>query len=215
MAHTQCGTHPYIAPEVSLFLPYTYKVDLWSLGAILYRMIAGEPLPPLPPIPLLNVLTSQSSDSKNPFNQMLSASLRCTISPSLLDLLDRLLQPNPETRIDWNAFLAHPFVASLTSTPPHNLSITSASTEPPFPHLYPPQNQLLEPCDETLHKFESSAFDKDRPSTNNHSTKNANVTHTHILTHSRTNTNTNPLAHTHTPILINFLWCFYLTDVFY
>jgi serine/threonine protein kinase len=143
-------------------------VDLWSLGAIVYRMISGQ-LPPRP-----------SSTTNRSFPKP-SASLVCTVSPSLLDLLDRLLQPNPEIRIDWKEFLAHPYVASLNSTSSHNLSTSSLSLDPPLPHLYPTQHELSEPSEEILHNFEFSAFDvNDTPTDNNQSTdNNTNVLPTH------------------------------------
>ena len=39
LASTVCGTPYYFAPEVCQRLPYNNKVDVWSLGVILYEMI--------------------------------------------------------------------------------------------------------------------------------------------------------------------------------
>ena len=36
----------YRAPEVILRIPYTPKVDIWSLGCILAELYTGEPLFP-------------------------------------------------------------------------------------------------------------------------------------------------------------------------
>jgi len=43
-AQERLGTVAYAAPEVLLKKPYTKKVDVWSLGIILY-MLLGETLP--------------------------------------------------------------------------------------------------------------------------------------------------------------------------
>ncbi|GAA5938253.1 AGC family serine/threonine-protein kinase [Sporobolomyces koalae] len=40
-ATTFCGTAEYLAPEVLLGEPYSYEVDAWSLGTMLYEMLAG------------------------------------------------------------------------------------------------------------------------------------------------------------------------------
>jgi len=42
---TTAGTLGYMAPEVDdTLVPKTNSVDVWSLGCILYRMVAGSPL---------------------------------------------------------------------------------------------------------------------------------------------------------------------------
>ena len=39
----QCGTPSYVAPEILLRFPYGTKADMWSVGIILYILLAGYP----------------------------------------------------------------------------------------------------------------------------------------------------------------------------
>ena len=39
--HTKCGTIVYIAPEILVGSGHDHKVDIWSLGVLLFAMLCG------------------------------------------------------------------------------------------------------------------------------------------------------------------------------
>ncbi|KAF6101589.1 unc-51 like kinase 4 [Phyllostomus discolor] len=99
------GSLVYTAPEVVKGSDFSVASDLWSLGCLLYEMFAGKPPffseraseliekifyeDPLPPIPKDSSLPKASSD--------------------FINLLDGLLQKDPQKRLTWAGLLQHSF----------------------------------------------------------------------------------------------------------
>ncbi|XP_054406381.2 serine/threonine-protein kinase ULK4 isoform X7 [Pongo abelii] len=99
------GSPVYTAPEVVRGAEFSISSDLWSLGCLLYEMFSGKPPffsesiseltekilceDPLPPIPKDSSCPKASSDFTN--------------------LLDGLLQRDPQKRLTWTRLLQHSF----------------------------------------------------------------------------------------------------------
>ena len=41
--NTICGTYEYMSPEIAYEFTHDYKVDIWSMGILLYEMLHGLP----------------------------------------------------------------------------------------------------------------------------------------------------------------------------
>ena len=97
MLTTICGTPLYMSPELLLDMNYNSKADLWSFGIVMYELLHGSN----PYCCIKNI-------------QMLKKILKTKIitidkkfSIVCINLLTKLLQINPNDRIDWNDFLNH------------------------------------------------------------------------------------------------------------
>lgn len=140
------GSWLYRAPEVFVGIPFGRGIDVWALGAILYEAITKRPL--VRSIDRLEVLTGIADllgplpdtfsggkfyESSLPLQSSFEETdagwwrrWRCSSilgqtsirDGQLLDLLARMLDPSPETRISVSEILAHPLLAPLVPFPP-------------------------------------------------------------------------------------------------
>ena len=109
-ATTMCGTPNYISPEiVAREKPYGLASDLWSLGCLLFSLLSGEA-----PFESNTIDTTLARVGRADY------SFPSSISPTARDLISRLLQKNPEDRIDL-------LRAFLQAAPPAAHSMPSAS----------------------------------------------------------------------------------------
>ena len=95
-----CGTPAFIAPEILLDEPYDpYKTDIWSSGVVLYVMISGF-------FPFTGINENQLH------KHILSGKFPKlpNISSNLNDLINRILEVNPNKRITIDEILNHPWI---------------------------------------------------------------------------------------------------------
>uniref|UniRef100_A0AAG5D598 Serine/threonine-protein kinase PLK4 n=1 Tax=Anopheles atroparvus TaxID=41427 RepID=A0AAG5D598_ANOAO len=96
---TLCGTPNYISPEVASRASHGLPADVWGLGCMLYTLLVGKP--PFDTNGVKSTLTRVV---------MSSYSMPVHISSNARDLIDRLLQKNPNVRIKLEDVLSHPFL---------------------------------------------------------------------------------------------------------
>lgn len=114
--HTACGSPAYIAPEVLNQQPYDSRVDIWSLGVVLYASVVGC-------LPF--------SDSN--FTELIRK-IRTeepvypeTIGSDLRDLLEKVLQKNPKDRISLSEIKEHPWLT--TDKMGHSFVVDSSAVD--------------------------------------------------------------------------------------
>ncbi|XP_047310069.1 CBL-interacting serine/threonine-protein kinase 23-like [Impatiens glandulifera] len=89
LLHTNCGTPNYVSPEVIHDKGYDgAKADIWSCGVILFTLMAGR----IPfEDPNMHALYTKISKADYTFPTFFSS--------SVMKLIKRILDPNPQTRI--------------------------------------------------------------------------------------------------------------------
>lgn len=102
------GTPYWMAPELIKGLPYSFEVDIWSLGILCRELAEGEPpYVEVPPMRALFLIVSQGIPE---------ISNKETRSPQFLDFLSLCLNPDPKKRPTCSELLQHPFMQLACDT---------------------------------------------------------------------------------------------------
>jgi 5'-AMP-activated protein kinase catalytic alpha subunit len=97
LLHTTCGSPNYIAPEVLLNRGYDGSMsDIWSCGVILYVMLTGN-------------LPFDDDNMVVLYQKILKGTVHIPkwLSPGAQDILRKILDPNPITRLGIDGIRAH------------------------------------------------------------------------------------------------------------
>ncbi|XP_061712135.1 serine/threonine-protein kinase fused isoform X1 [Cydia pomonella] len=113
------GTPLYMAPELIDEKPYDHQADLWSLGCIVYELMAGQP-----PFCTMSILQLVRMIRHKPVQWP------SFISKEARSFLQGLLHKDPMKRMTWPDILAHPFVAGHILILPEDVQSESPFTQP-------------------------------------------------------------------------------------
>ena len=94
-------TVAYIAPEILKGEKYDYKIDLWSIGIIMFRLNFG--ISPFSEV-------DKDKDNLNKYIEKFeNESLKKTENEKFDDLIKKLLEKDPSKRLKWDEYLNHGF----------------------------------------------------------------------------------------------------------
>ncbi|RLN52207.1 hypothetical protein BBJ29_000777 [Phytophthora kernoviae] len=116
LLHTTCGTPNYVAPEVLADKGYDGRAaDVWSMGVILYVLLAGF----LPfDEPTMSALFRKI--------QKAEFSYPSWFTPRVKALLNRILVPGPDTRITIKEILQDEWFVNPNGTDEHAVTVAGA-----------------------------------------------------------------------------------------
>lgn len=104
-----CGTLAYVAPEVLTLKGYNHKVDVWSVGVIMFLLLRGR-------LPFPVGRAGIASKSATLYRQLtFEGPVWDNVCSSAKDLLRKMLQPLPEKRISAQEALQHLWIKNPTA----------------------------------------------------------------------------------------------------
>ena len=108
------GTPLYMAPELVQEKPYDHRIDLWSLGIVLFELITG-----IPPFVAKSIFSLIHCVIQDPIPNIKAKPSTGGISKDLNDLIKGLLQKEPKFRFTWPTLLQHTFICHDSSCITH------------------------------------------------------------------------------------------------
>lgn len=114
---TICGTPNYIAPEILNKKGHSYEVDIWSVGCVMYTLLAGKP-----PFETKTLKETYGRIRKCEYK------LPTAIRSSAADMIVAMLQPVPEKRPTVDTLFKFEFLTK--STIPVSLPISCLTMAP-------------------------------------------------------------------------------------
>ncbi|XP_053625232.1 serine/threonine-protein kinase fused isoform X2 [Plodia interpunctella] len=113
------GTPLYMAPELIEEKPYDHQADLWSLGCIVYELMAGQP-----PFCTMSIWQLVRMIRHKPVQWP------TFISTEARSFLQGLLHKDPMKRMSWPEILKHDFVSGHVLILPEDVQSESPFTKP-------------------------------------------------------------------------------------
>lgn len=117
----KCGSPGYVAPEILRNEEYNYKIDIFSIGVILYIMFHGEH-------------PFEASEMSKILKKNLECKLKIkkSISKQAKDVILAAMEPYPEKRPDTLKLLEHPWLGLKLSVVTNPSIATCVSPMAPF-----------------------------------------------------------------------------------
>lgn len=126
MANTKLGTPVTMAPELHMEkVGYNNKADLWSIGVVFFEMLYGDnPFFGLNIQEIMSKIRTRSGPNLK-FDESVNK-----ISELSKDLLRKLLEMDPDRRIEWEGFFKHPLFDTVPGDLAANVTAPTAVTLP-------------------------------------------------------------------------------------
>lgn len=119
---TPCYTANFVAPEVLKRQGYDAACDVWSLGVLLYTMLAGQTPFASGPNDSADIILRRIGEA----NYDLVSGNWSRVSPGAKDLVQKMLDLDPNKRLTASQALAHPWIQQRYQLPGYHLAMQDA-----------------------------------------------------------------------------------------